>query len=394
LLDFALPPVAVPFSSRCTGFQRFPVHPDHLSANLRNELDISVSNTFFVNCTNTQGRGGAISVLSTPASLAIFKCDFSGCQTHSEPGGCLSIQSALTVNLSQSCFSRCFASTGVHTFDLHGQRRSQFQVDSISLFDNGDLKVDYTSAMACSQIDFRSVNISHNSASRGSVFCVTDPELLSAAFCNIIKNSEGSLIMRKDWALKAEKFEFINVVKNQGTSLFEGELFATASDLIVFRNSFVRFIDITDQSIIAVQDSVLDYAENDQIFKIGGSQKSLRWKGCVFGVREVLGNARKFNLTNGCLVMQPSYDIVSELDEGLGFWDAVGLEIASNPHALGGVIAVVSLLLILVFAYSRNRMIKRMGYGQPTELDAFIRPQARRSRSMEPVFESRLPDVV
>jgi hypothetical protein len=210
----------------------------------------------------------------------------------------------------------------------------------------------------------------------------------------VIGNCEGSLIIRKDWALKAEKFEFLHIVKNRGSSLFEGELFASASNLIVFRNSFVRFVDISEQSIVALQDSSFDYPEDAPIFKVGGSQRSMRWKNCVFDIRAFPSAAKHFDGSNACFAICPDTDILSELEETLGWWDYIAREIASNPHALGGVIAVGTILVILVFAYSRNRMMKRMGYGQPQELDSFIGRGTKKSGGIEPGFEPRLPDII
>jgi hypothetical protein len=119
-------------------------------------------------------------------SRSIFtrlRSDLTGCQTGSVSGDAISIQTASSINLSQRGFSHYLASNVVQRFSLRGQRRSKRQIDSVSLFDNGDLRLDCGSSLARSQIDFGSVNVAHNVASRGAIFLAAWLEIQRGVDC-------------------------------------------------------------------------------------------------------------------------------------------------------------------------------------------------------------------
>jgi hypothetical protein len=336
------------------------------------ETSIVIEHTFFKRCVGTHAPGGAVSVVAQGASLEISLCDFFSCVHQVDRGGAVAIKKAESVRLRQCCFVKCSAAGGSHVCTIEMiKSEAEVHIDQNFVGENGNLRSPVMFSMTSGRQQFELSNCSFNVAPQVVGIAITAPEKVNMMYVLFVGNANGELIGRKTWAEKSELLSFVNIIQNNLTAVFTGQMFANARSMLVFRNRIKAFVDLTDQCIFAISDSAFDFDEGSPVLRNRNSHFSVRFDQCQFGIRATPTNANLFSWKSVCFVITNVKFPLTPQAAFRTFFDVVAMMIAS-PHGFGAAVLVVTLIFVTAIALYRRDVARRYGFGLPA---GFTKPR-------------------
>jgi hypothetical protein len=246
----------------------------------------------------------------------------------------------------------------MHAFFLAAKNGSDINLQHIQMSENGNLNAPTTFSISQGSQAFYFSNISFNVASKTTAFSVSRPDKMEFGFITMVGNGPGNLIERTGWSQSSEHIKFVNVIGNNASVVFLGEVFGSAANFIVCRNTLELFADISDQGILTISDSMFDYPKLSKVLKVADVNTPLRYDNCEFQITAIPRDANNFAWRKVCFMIS---DVRYPLTPQPFFADAMNA-IRSDPHVFGViVVAVIVALVAGIVVYRRSFAYKYGG---------------------------------
>jgi hypothetical protein len=238
---------------------------------------------------------------------------------------------------------------------------------------NGNLISPGTFSIQSGKLYGEYLNFSFNLATQSVGLNITSPEKVHIHHVVFVGNSKGDLITRHTKAENSEVWNFVNFIENNLTAIFTGQISANARSLLLFRNSLKSFLEISDQSAIAVLMSMFDYEADSSVLRRSGSLSQVTFIHCQFGITVIPAEALKFLWSPVCFVALKTQP--GEFFQGI---EAAWIKIyIFGMVALFGIIVIVAVIAVFwKYFGSRQGYIMPAGFAKVTTATHGLMPQS------------------
>ena len=328
--------------------------------NINNLSTFSINFCLFINCSNIEQSGGAISSFESILNISLINSEFYRCSSEVN-GGAIFISESYHSIIINCCFHKCKSRDLGQSILISTplKKNKLFNIEFCDFTDNSNYKSKYIFLISGSRQIFHNLNISFNKLNNGCGFVSYYPINLSLLYNNFISNSGLTLFNRKELPISKEIYNYCNFINN---NIYKGEffnvqVFAESSNLIFKSNLFSYFAIVSIDSHFNIHKSFFDIDSKDILFKLGEDFIPIIFEECLFLQDNLKPNFPNISINYACQIY-PGPHILTYLQPV----DAV-IEFAKNSlknqHVFGFLIALLTIFIIFTFIYYKKKLNKR-----------------------------------